>query len=384
MAGDITLLSPAGVAAPYSLRPARTWPACRFHAREAYAAAHVVADVRQIQDPTADATLDWDATLAYRHYLWSQGLAVAEAMDTAQRGGGLPWKVARELIWRSAAEAQKVGGAIASGAGTDQLGAEDLSLQTVEAAYEEQCRWIEDSGSSVVVMASRHLAAVAQSADDYRRVYDRVLSRRRRPVILHWLGDMFDPALQGYWGFSDVAQAMEVCLAIIQQHRDRVVGIKVSLLDADLEVAMRNRLPSGVRMYTGDDFHFTDLIAGDERGYSHALLGILDAIAPAAANALAALDAGDLPQYRALMEPAERLGRHLFEAPTRWYKVGIVFLAYLNGFQSHFRLLGGIEGSRSILHFCEAFRLADDAGLLRDPDLAIGRMRTLLQTAGVV
>ena len=354
--------------------------------RVAYAAAHVVCDPLANSDPWLAAALDWEATLAYRRHLWQLGFAVAEAMDTAQRGMGLDWPTTQELIRRALAEARAVGAAdrIACGAGTDHLPpSAGVTLEDVIAAYEDQCAFVEDHGGRIILMASRALAACAKGPEDYAQVYDRILSQVRQPVILHWLGDMFDPALAGYWGSVDVEQATDVCLRLIEAHAQKVEGIKVSLLDAQLEVAVRCRLPAGVRMYTGDDFNYPELIRGDERGHSDALLGIFDAIAPAAAAALQALDLGDQARYDAILEPTVSLSRHIFQAPTRFYKTGIVFLAYLNGHQSHFVMVGGQQSARSIAHLAEVFRLADHAGLLRDPDRALGRMRLVLALGGV-
>jgi Protein of unknown function (DUF993) len=357
-------------------RPART--------RSAFAAAHVVADPRAAGDPTADPAVDWEATMAFRRHLWSYGLGVADAMDTAQRGGALAWPLARELIGRSAAEARDAGGRLACGAATDQL---DTRLPVTPArirdAYLEQCELIESEGATVVVMASRHLAAAAAGPADYRSVYDAVLERARSPMILHWLGEVFDPALAGYWGVEDPADAIDEVAALIADHSERVDGIKVSLLDARLEVELRERLPDGVRLYTGDDFDFPDLIRGDERGASDALLGVFDAIAPVAAAALRALDDGDTDRYDRLLEPTVPLARRMFAAPTGNYKVGVVLLAYLNGHQHHFRMLGGMEGARSIVHLAEVFRLADSAGVLADPERAAHRFRPLLELAGI-
>jgi hypothetical protein len=329
--------------------------------RVAFAAAHVVAG--------PDGDVDWEATLSFRRHLWEYGLGVAEAMDTAQRGMGLEWPAARELIRRTAAEG---GGRLAAGAATDHT--EPTTLDEVRAAYEHQCEFIEGTGAQVIVMASRALAALAGGPDDYREVYGAVLEQLGRPAILHWLGDMFDPALTGYWGSEDLDEAAETLLAIIETHADKVDGIKVSLLDAQREIDIRRRLPQGVRLYTGDDFNYPDLIATG----SDALLGIFDAIAPAAAAALHALDAGDHAEYDRILEPTVPLARRLFETPTFNYKTGIVFLAWLNGHQEHFRLLGGLERARSVEHLADTFVLADRAGLLRDPELAVARMRQIL------
>ena len=359
-------------------------PEGRPESRVAYAAAHVVCDPLADNNPTLDADLDWDATLAYRRYLWSLGLSVAEAMDTAQRGMGLGWETSRELIWRSIAEAGAEGGEIACGAGTDHLDpTEEATLSDIKRAYEEQCAFVEGEGGRVILMASRALAARAESPDDYAEVYGAVLSQVSSPVIIHWLGEMFDPALSGYWGHRDLDAATEVCLSIIHDHAKKVDGIKISLLDAGREVEIRRLLPDGVRMYTGDDFNYPDLIRGDEEGFSHALLGIFDAIAPSASAALHALDAGDTGRYEEILAPTVPLSRHIFQAPTRYYKTGVVFLAYINGHQDHFRMVGGQEAARSVTHLSELFVLADRAGLLHDPDLAAERMRRVLSVAGV-
>lgn len=387
MTQQILLPRADGICVPYVLgQPGQfSTSAGPFRSRTAYAAAHVVCNPLLASSATAPAMLDWDATLAYRRYLWSHGFAVAEAMDTSQRGMGLDWTVSRELIRRSVAEARAIGAGIACGAGTDQLTASpSTTLADVQAAYEEQCSFIEGEGAQIILMASRALAACSKTPDDYLQIYDRILSQVTQPVILHWLGDMFDPALTGYWGSRDLDTAMEVCLSLIEQHAPKIAGIKISLLDADREIAMRRRLPDGVRMYTGDDFNYPQLIRGDEQGYSHALLGIFDAIAPAAAAALHALDAGDSARYTAILEPTVALSRHIFQAPTYYYKTGVVFLAYLNGHQSHFRMVAGHESARSIVHLAELFVLADKAGLLRDPELAVASMRKVLALAGIV
>ena len=352
--------------------------------RVAYAAAHVVCDPLADGDPTAGGAIDWEATLAYRRYLWSCGLGVAEAMDTAQRGMGLSWEQARELIRCAAAEARACGGMIACGAGTDHLPVPStVGVEDVLAAYTEQCAFVEEAGSRIILMASRALAACARGPDDYLRVYGAILSQVREPVILHWLGDMFDPSLAGYWGSRDLNQATEVCLGVIADHAAKIDGIKISLLEAEREVVLRCRLPAGVRLYTGDDYNYPALIRGDAHGFSHALLGIFDAVAPAATAALRALDAGDIDRYEAIFAPTVPVARHIFAPPTQSYKTGIVFLAYLNGHQSHFRMLGGYEGARSVPHLAELFVLADQAGLLRDPERAVARMRLVLAVAGI-
>jgi hypothetical protein len=351
--------------------------------RIAYAAAHVVADPLANVDPTLQAALDWEATIAYRRYLWSLGFSLAEAMDTAQRGMGLDWETTKELIRRSVAEARSHDAEIACGAGTDHLQPAGATLEDVRTAYEEQCEFVEGEGGRVILMASRALAAVAEKPEEYAEVYGSILTQVSNPLILHWLGDMFDPALEGYWGRRDLDDAMEVCLSIIGDHAEKVDGIKVSLLDKDRELEMRRRLPEGVMMYTGDDFNYPELIRGDEEGFSHALLGIFDAIAPAAATALAALDAGDTDRYEEILAPTVPLSRHIFKAPTQYYKTGVVFLAYLNGHQDHFRMVGGLESARSVVHLSELFVLADRAGLLGDGERAARRMRRVLAVAGV-
>jgi len=359
-------------------------PAGPLRSRVAYAAAHVVCEPLANINPTLEVALDWEATLAYRHDLWSLGFSVAEAMDTAQRGMGLDWTVTQELIRRALAEARAVGGGIACGAGTDHLApGPHVTLADVERAYAEQVGFVESQGGRVLLMASRALAASARGPDDYVRVYDRILSQVARPVILHWLGDMFDPQLTGYWGSRDLDTAMDTCLQIIGDHAAKIDGIKISLLDKEREVAMRRRLPPVVKIYTSDDFNYPELILGDDGGHSRALLGIFGAIAPAASAALQALDVGDLDRYNAILAPTVPLSRHIFATPTYYYKTGVVFLAYLNGHQRHFRMIGGQESARSVVHLAELFVLADGAGLLRDPEQAAERFRPVLQLAGI-
>jgi hypothetical protein len=381
---SITLPRPDGTLERHRLGEPGTWPSApaRPLCRTAYAAAHVVADPLADNAPGRPAVLDWDATLAFRHHLWRHGLAVADAMDTAQRGMGLTWETTAELIRRSGAEAAAVGGRLACGVGTDHA-PQAATLDEVVTAYLEQLEVVEEAGATPILMASRQLAALAGSADDYLKVCGRVIEQAGRPVILHWLGPMFDPALTGYWGSEDVGTAMGLVLELLHRHQGRVDGIKLSLLDESHEVNLRSRLPEGVTMYTGDDFNYPGLIAGDGERHSHALLGVFGAIAPAAAAALHALGHGDLDGYHATFAPTVPLARHLFAAPTYYYKTGIVFLAWLNGHQNGFRMVGGLESGRSVTHLAEAFRLADRAGLLRDPDLAAARMRRLLDVAGV-
>ncbi|MGH7005658.1 MAG: dihydrodipicolinate synthase family protein, partial [Alphaproteobacteria bacterium] len=364
----------AGIPIPLPARP----PAFN---RIAYAAAHVVSDPLRDSTPRGSPAIDWDATMAFRHHLWSLGFKVAEAMDTAQRGMGVDWSSARELIRRSLAEARTVPGAdLACGAGTDQLAPENADLvQDVIDAYEAQIDFIEAEGGRAIMMASRALARVARSGDDYRTVYNAILGQTREKVVLHWLGDMFDPQLAGYWGSPSFEQALETVLAIIDDNRDKVEGIKISLLDNAREVELRKRLPEGVLCFTGDDFNYAELIEGDGDRHSHALLGIFDAVAPSASKALAHLAEGETQAFRAIIEPTVPLSRKIFETPTQYYKAGVVFLAWLNGHQSHFTMPGGMQSARGILHYADIFRLADQANVLDKPDLAVSRMKILLQ-----
>lgn len=353
--------------------------------RTVFAAAHVVADPSADRSAGARAVLDWDATLAFRHHLWSLGLGVADAMDTAQRGMGLDWPATKELIRRSGAQAASVGGALCCGVGTDQLPAAPdapYSLAGICEAYEAQLEVVEQAGAQPVLMCSRALAASARGPEDYAAVYARLLGQAGRPVILHWLGDMFDPALHGYWGSTDLDAAAASVLGIIREHAAKIDGIKVSLLDADREVALRRALPEGVRLYTGDDFNFPELIAGDEQGFSHALLGIFDPLAAQAAEALGRLDAGDVAGFRAVLDPLVPLARHIFAAPTQFYKTGVVFLAYLSGHQAHFRMVGGQETGRDAAHLEKLYRLAVAGGIFADPELAGSRYADYLKEHG--
>ncbi|MFB8024179.1 MULTISPECIES: dihydrodipicolinate synthase family protein [unclassified Streptomyces] len=349
--------------------------------RTVFSAAHVVADPYADISPGDPAAVDWDATLAFRRHLWSHGLGVAEAMDTAQRGMGLDWAGAAELIRRSAAEAKSVGGRIACGVGTDQLTG-PATLPEVRAAYEEQLALVEGSGAQAILMASRALAAAADGPEDYLETYAHLLRQATEPVVLHWLGPMFDPALEGYWGSADLDAATDTFLKVIAEHPDKVDGIKISLLDAEREIDVRRRLPGGVRCYTGDDFNYPELIAGDDRGFSHALLGIFDPLGPLAAHAVRVLDTGDVQGFRDLLDPTVELSRHLFKAPTRFYKTGVVFLAWLAGHQDHFTMVGGLQSARSLPHLAKAYELADGLGLFPDPELAESRMRALLTVHG--
>jgi hypothetical protein len=380
-----------------------TRPDGEITSRVAFAAAHVVPHVGAENVPGAPAVVDWDSTLAYRHRIWEHGLGVADAMDTAQRGMGLDWAATQELIRRSSAEARSVGARIACGAGTDQLDPASVEpgeagLAAVTQAYLEQVRVVQEAGAQVIVMASRALAKVARSAEDYARVYEAVLAEADSPVVLHWLGTMFDPALAGYWGSETVDTATATFLDLIKAHQAKVDGVKVSLLDARHEVGLRRALAGlegpKVRLYTGDDFNYPELIAGDEQGYSDALLGIFAAIYPAASTALQAFDeaaaGGDAESARlgaarghAILASTEKLGRHIFCAPTYFYKTGVAFLSWLNGFQPGFQLVGGLHSGRSLAHLVELARLADGCGMLLDPQTAAKRLDALLVTNGV-
>lgn len=349
--------------------------------RTVYAASHVVINPEATPDPfDASPVVDWDTTLAFRDHLYRLGFKIAEAMDTAQRGMGVDWPVARELIQRSIRHAKTVPGAdLACGVGTDQLAAgPDVSLPSIEAAYREQFDVVQAEGGTAILMASRALASAAKSADDYHGLYGRLLQDSDKPVILHWLGEMFDPALKGYWGSGDIPTALDTVTELIRANASKVEGIKVSLLEAKWEIELRRRLPPGVKMYTGDDFNYAELIAGDQHGHSHGLLGIFDPIASVAAVALGELANGNTQRYRELLDPTVALSREIFRAPTRHYKAGVVFLAWLNGHQKHFSMAAGAQASRGIVHYARVFELADACGVLTDPALAAARMRRLL------
>ncbi|AJT42244.1 dihydrodipicolinate synthase family protein [Psychromicrobium lacuslunae] len=360
-----------------------------FNSRRAYAAAHVVPQAEAENTPGGAVKLDWDATLRIRHRLWQLGLGVAEAMDTAQRGMGLDWPSSAELIRRSAQEAQAVNGLLACGAGTDQLDPASIgdggakALKRILAAYRQQIDVVQNAGGTVILMASRALAKAARHADDYFTVYSTLLDELDRPAILHWLGDMFDPALRGYWGSTDLQSAEQTVLQIISAHPEKVDGIKMSLLDPGREISLRRRLPLGVRMYTGDDYNYSSLIHGDEYGHSDALLGAFAAIAPVASEALAAYDRGEPEQGRALLATTEELSRHIFAEPTYYYKTGIAFLSWLNGDQPGFQMVAGLHAARSVPHLRELHRLASLAGVLKDPGLARSRMDDWLRVCGV-
>jgi hypothetical protein len=385
MNAAILLPKPDGSLEAYRLAARRHWKTVdHFESRIAYAAAHVVANPLAENRPGAPANIDWQATMAFRHHLWSLGFGVAEAMDTAQRGMGLDWINTKELIKRSCDIAVSGNHLIICGAGTDQLSVTNASsLSEIEGAYIEQCEWIEAAGGKIVLMASRALAATATNAADYEHVYRRVLSQVSGTVILHWLGEMFDPALSGYWGSRDLDQATAVLLGIIRENAARIDGIKVSLLDKKREIELRRQLPASVKVYTGDDFNYPELILGDSQGHSHALLGIFDGIAESASAALGALDQKDPVNFLEILGPTLPLARHIFQAPTYYYKTGLVFLAFLNGHQEHFRMVGGLESGRSIPHLCQTFVLADQAGVLRDPEFALNRMRRFLTINGI-
>lgn len=351
-------------------------------ARVVYSAAHVVADPFAANDPSGRAAIDWTKTMEFRRYLTGLGLGIAEAMDTAQRGMGLDWPGALELIRRTREELPDA--LVANGCGTDHLDpATVTNIDDVRRAYLEQVEAIQKVGGRLILMASRALVRVAQRPEDYVRVYSDVLAACDAPVILHWLGEMFDPQLAGYWGSRDFDPAMQTALAVIDENTAKVDGIKISLLDKDKEIVMRRRLPAGVKMYTGDDFNYPELIEGDSEGFSHALLGIFDPLAPAAAYAVERLDEGDRAGFRATLDPTVPLARLIFRAPTQYYKTGVVFLAWLNGFQDHFVMLNGAQAMRPLPYFVEVFRLADQCGLLRDPTLAADRMKKLLALYGV-
>jgi hypothetical protein len=356
----------------------------RFN-RVAFAAAHIVVDPLKTTEPSASPVFDWEKTLAFRHHLIDLGCGIAVAMDTAQRGMGLDWPGAYELIRQSLNSVKdRKDAVIFSGCGTEQLDPGDArSLDDVIAAYLSQLHAIQKLGGRIILMASRALARVARKPQDYETVYARVLAEADHPVVLHWLGDMFDPQLKGYWGADDFTATLETALSVIAASQSKVDGIKISLLDDQKEIVMRRRLPSSVKMYTGDDFNYPALIEGDAQGHSHALLGIFDPIAPAASLALEKLAQGDRDSYARLLAPTVPLSRLIFRAPTQYYKTGVVFLAWLNGFQDHFIMAGGAQSMRPLSYFADILRLADQAGLFRDPELACHRMRQLLALHGL-
>ena len=384
---NIALPTGDGMLAPFRMpAPARweTATAGKPLARIALSAGHVVADPMTDGAPMRDAAIDWETTQRFRDHLWDLGLGVAEAMDTAQRGMGLDWNAAKILIKNTVESARgRTGAVVFSGVGTDQLTPEDATPDTVVRAYLEQLNYVQGLGGRVIMMASRALVRATRSPSDYADVYRRVLAEADQPVILHWLGEMFDPALAGYWDGRGIDAAMDACLGMIADNASKIAGIKISLLDKTLEIDMRRRLPAGVEMYTGDDFNYPELIAGDAQGFSQALLGIFDPIAPVASAALNALTEHGPDRFRAILDPTVALSRELFRAPTQFYKTGVVFLAYLAGHQSHFTMIGGQQGGRSILHLTRVFRLAAELGLFADPDLAARRMRHVLALHGI-
>jgi hypothetical protein len=365
------------LAAAADLETSSTPPTSRI----VYAAGHVVAD--PLLASAASSAIDWDATLKIRHELWGLGLGIAESMDTAQRGIGLGPKEALTLARRTLAEARAVGGSVVVGIATDQLGPGPHPLKDIADAYIEQLAEIEDAGGSVVMMASRHLALSAKGSDDYLEVYDKVLDAAKQPVILHWLGSMFDPALEGYWGRNSIPEASDTVLRLIESKKDKVAGIKISLLDKDHEISFRRRLPAGVRLFTGDDFNYADLIAGDEHGHSDALLGAFAAVPRFASAAFAKLDQGDVAGFRRILEPTVPLSRLIFEAPTQYYKVGVVWLSYLTGWQSHFRMLAGFESGRSLVHLADLFETANSIGLFPDPEMSAARASAYFRAQGL-
>lgn len=381
----LTLIDAAGAlsAVPLADPPAFAKPRHPLTSRVAYAAAHVVPKPFADNTPGEPAEIDWDATLAFRHHVWSWGLGVADAMDTAQRNMGLDAPATRELISRSAAEAASVGGKLVVGVNTDHIDDELISLERIIEAYKEQLHHAEDAGAGVVLMASRHLARAARNADDYRRVYREVLGAAGGPVILHWLGTVFDPSLAGYFGSDDTDAAAATLLQVIEYNREKVSGVKMSLLDADAEIAVREQLPESARMFTGDDFHYVSLIEGDERGHSDALLGAFAALAPNASAAIQALDRGDVAGYRDILGPTEPLSQQVFAAPTYYYKTGVAFLSWLNGHQPAFQMVGGLHAARSLPHLAEIVRRANASGALERPELAAARWHSLLTLNGV-
>ena len=382
---DLLLIDAAGVSSTVDLTPAPgyTKPTAPLRSRIAYAAAHVVPRATADNTPGRPADIDWDATLAFRRHVWSWGLGVADAMDTAQRNMGLDAAATRELITRSAQAAREEGGALVVGVNTDHLDEEVVSLDRVIDAYKEQLHFTEDQGAGVVLMASRHLARAAQSADDYRRVYREVLAAASTPVVLHWLGAAFDPSLADYFGSTDSTAASATVLEIIAENSAKVSGIKMSLLDPFAEIEVRAQLPETARMFTGDDFNYVGLIAGTGGRHSDALLGAFAALAPSASAAIQALDAGDSGEYESILGPTEDLSRQIFAAPTFYYKTGVAFMSWLNGHQAAFSMVGGLHSARSLPHLSEIVRLANRSGALENPELAAERWHALLKLNGV-
>ena len=382
---DLLLIDAAGVSSTVDLTPAPgyTKPTAPLRSRIAYAAAHVVPRATADNTPGQPADIDWDATLAFRRHVWSWGLGVADAMDTAQRNMGLDAAATRELIARSAQAAREEGGALVVGVNTDHLDEEVVSLDRVIDAYKEQLHFTEDQGAGVVLMASRHLARAARTADDYRRVYREVLGAATTPVVLHWLGAAFDPSLAGYFGSTDSKTASATVLEIITENAAHVSGIKMSLLDPFAEIAVRAQLPETATMFTDDDFNYVGLIAGTGGRHSDALLGAFAALAPSASAAIQALDAGDSGEYESILGPTEDLSRQIFAAPTFYYKTGVAFMSWLNGHQAAFSMVGGLHSARSLPHLSEIVRLANRSGALENPELAAERWHALLKLNGV-
>ena len=364
-----------------------TRPTVPLRSRVAYAAAHVVPKTHADNTPGQPADIDWDATLAFRRNVYSWGLGVADAMDTAQRNMGLDAAATRELIARSAEVAREEGGSVVVGVNTDHVAETHITIEQVIAAYLEQLHFTEEQGAGPVLMASRHLARVATGADDYRRVYREVLSRATVPVVLHWLGTAFDPELAGYFGADDWETASGVLLDVIHESPGKVAGVKMSLLNAESEISVRERLPEGVRMFTGDDFNYVGLIGGDTVGqgesHSDALLGAFAAITPVASAAIQALDAGDPEAYLRILGPTEELSRQVFAAPTFYYKTGVAFLAWLNGHQPAFQMVGGLHSARSLSHLSRIVELANASLALEQPELARQRWHGMLRLNGV-
>jgi hypothetical protein len=382
---DVVAIDAAGGLQRWELSdpPSLRRPTAPLRSRVAYAAAHVVPRVAGENVPGAPADVDWDATLAFRHHIWSWGLGVADAMDTAQRNMGLDAKATRELIARSAGEARTVGGALVVGVNTDHVEDEVIALPAVVDAYVEQLHFAEDHGAAAVLMASRHLARAASSPADYARVYREVLTRAGAPVILHWLGAAFDPQLAGYFGSRDIPTCIDTVVGIMTENVDKVRGIKMSLLDAGHEITVRSRLPEGTTLFTGDDYNYVSLIEGDGQRHSDALLGAFAAVPPNASAAIQALDAADPGEYRRILGPTEALARHVFAAPTFYYKTGVAFLSWLGGHQPAFVMVGGLHAARSLPHLSTLVRLADRAGALENPDLAAERWNALVALHGV-
>lgn len=385
-ATTIRLPRPDGTVEAHTMREPATFEKHPkpFTSRKVYAAAHVVADIRGDYQPGRRAPVDWESTIEFRKYLFSYGIGIAEGMDTSERGpDGLDWAQAKTLIRYGNEAAREAGAAIVSGAGTDQLEADDPTLQQVIDAYTEQIEFVESCGSAAVIRASHALVAAARTEADYLHVYREILAKATKPVVIHWLGTVFDPTLRGYWGHTDLREAMRVVLTMAQENHQKIQGIKFSLLDAELEKEFRELLPEGIAVFTGDDYGYTELLLGDEKSHSHGLLGILDPIAPIASQAFAALDRGDRENFRTIMDSTIPFAVKMFEPPAARYKTGTVFLAWLSGFQDHYRQVTGREGQRSVQHLTDLFIGADQLGLLPDPELAAHRMRLVLASAGL-